>query len=70
MGPAGLDALRDELDAERHDAAALALIDQNAPVVPYPLGRPDPETAGAGRLAWYLLRVLWWRVRSRGWRRK
>lgn len=47
------------------DEVALALIDAEAPVVPYPLLNGDRRTVGLGRLAWWLVRLVWWRWKSR-----
>lgn len=63
-----IEQVRRALEAERHDATALAEIDKNAPAVRYPLP-PDRATASAWVLARYLVRLLVWRWRAR-WERK
>lgn len=46
------------------DDTALARIQPDP--VPYPLMRAPRADVGVGALAWYLCRLVWWRIRSRG----
>jgi hypothetical protein len=46
------------------DATALARIDANAPLVPYPLLNEDRQTAPLRLLVWWLFRLVWWRWKS------
>ena len=55
----------DDLPPLVQDEVALARIDADAPLVPYPLLNEDRRTAPLRRLAWYVVRLLWWRWRMR-----
>jgi hypothetical protein len=46
------------------DDHALAIIDANAPLVPYPLLNEDRQTAPLRLLVWWLFRLVWWRWKS------
>lgn len=50
------------------DEIALARIEANAPIVPYPLINRDRRNAPVFVLIVYLFRLIAWRWRSRGWR--
>ena len=58
-------AMGDEFPPLVQDQVALARIDADALAVPYPLLNEDRQHAPLRRLAWYVVRLLWWRIRCR-----